>query len=135
MLIACSRCGKIHERDKCTLVGGQSYGGIRFRGHSESGGRVQATQQQLFRNTSAWQRKRHEILKRDNFCCRVCLDNKILTRDGLQVHHIVPIREADHLKLEDRNLITLCYSCHEMVEHDKSKRAWLMYLADSPPAL
>lgn len=62
-----------------------------------------------------WIRKRNEILKRDNHCCRSCG-----SKNTLQVHHRqyhmnqstgmmqVPWNYSDKL------LITLCNSCHEL---------------------
>jgi hypothetical protein len=55
-----------------------------------------------------WQKKRLEILSRDEFTCHECGD----TESTLHVHHLFydfgkMIWEAD-----DRHLITLCSSCH-----------------------
>ena len=38
------------------------------------------------------------------------------TTVALEVHHLVPVRERPDLRLEQSNLVTLCGSCHMMVE-------------------
>ena len=60
-----------------------------------------------------WQKKRLEILDRDNFTCQRC-DNKEST---LHVHHIFYQKERKVWEYGDRGLITLCEECHERV-HD-----------------
>lgn len=60
-----------------------------------------------FRSSSAWKKKRAEILKRDHKRCKIC-GNKT----GLQVHHIYSLDTHPKMKLENSNLITLCSCCH-----------------------
>jgi len=57
-----------------------------------------------------WQKKRLEILQRDEFTCQCCLDKE----KTLHVHHIdtdYSIEPWDH---EDSALITLCDDCHKL---------------------
>lgn len=55
-----------------------------------------------------WQRKKAEILQRDNFTCVICG-----SRDkSLQVHHIV-YAKRDPWDYPDHMLQTLCCDCHE----------------------
>ena len=56
-----------------------------------------------------WQKKRLEILQRDNFRCQSCMENE----KQLHVHHIC--NEEDLLPWEYKNtdLITLCEECHK----------------------
>jgi hypothetical protein len=56
-----------------------------------------------------WQRKRLEILQRDEFKCCYCDD----TETELQVHHIKYIGEPWQANNDD--LITLCKHCHTTV--------------------
>jgi 5-methylcytosine-specific restriction endonuclease McrA len=69
-----------------------------------------------------WQKKRLQILQRDNFKCRACGD----TESELHVHHIyyhpLNINSWDY---SDYLLITLCDSCHKK-EHELD----LQYLAE-----
>jgi hypothetical protein len=55
-----------------------------------------------------WQRKRLEILNRDNWFCQACADNE----STLHVHHI---KYTSRLPWEtpDNLLVTLCESCHK----------------------
>jgi hypothetical protein len=60
-----------------------------------------------------WQKKRLEILQRDNFKCRVCNDSK----STLHVHHIYYHEDNKNPWDYSNNLlITLCDKCHEL-EH------------------
>lgn len=58
-----------------------------------------------------WQRRRLEIMQRDNFTCQVCLD----TETELQVHHKKYINGLQPWEYEDSYLITLCNNCHKKV--------------------
>lgn len=60
-----------------------------------------------FRGSSAWKKKRREILDRDKHKCKICCN-----KEGLQVHHILALDLYPQLKLDNNNLITLCESCH-----------------------
>jgi hypothetical protein len=64
-----------------------------------------------------WQRKRLEILKRDEFTCLSCCDNE----KTLHVHHSFYKKGADPWDYEDRHLVTLCEECHGTVESERSE--------------
>jgi hypothetical protein len=59
-----------------------------------------------------WQKKRLDILNRDNFACVLCE----ATTEELQVHHENYRRGADPWDYDDAELHTLCKSCHESTE-------------------
>lgn len=61
--------------------------------------------------TSAWLRKKHEILERDNFVCSKCLADNYERR--LEVHHITYIKGKKAWEYPDYMLVTLCKDCHE----------------------
>lgn len=56
-----------------------------------------------------WQKKRLEILSRDEFTCQNCHD----TKSTLHVHHKNYFAAYDPWDYEVSQLITLCESCHE----------------------
>jgi hypothetical protein len=56
-----------------------------------------------------WQKKRLEILKRDNWECKYCKDNE----RQLHVHHLKYTKEPWDAKSED--LITTCIDCHTIM--------------------
>ena len=122
MLMACSRCGKIHPWGQCPK-------GKPERIYKKK----EPTEITRFRSSGPWQRKQKEILQRDRYLCKMCLARGILTVKNLSVHHIIPIREDPSLKLADDNLITLCGRDHAIVESDPGFRPVLMELAKSPP--
>lgn len=55
-----------------------------------------------------WQKKRLEILNRDNFTCQICgcVDKT------LHVHHVIYIPGRSIWEYEDNQLVTLCEDCH-----------------------
>lgn len=55
-----------------------------------------------------WQRKRLEIMQRDNFTCQICQD----TETTLNVHHTVYSKGAEPWEYPPEQLITLCQPCH-----------------------
>lgn len=126
MLVTCSRCGGIHARGGCPLPQGGYYRK-----------RYARTDIQRFRSTAAWQRKRLDVLKRDKYLCRVCLDGKVsgyaITFTKLSVHHIVPIEEDERLKLDKDNLLTTCDYHHRMADKGEIDRDYLRGLAKTPP--
>lgn len=70
-----------------------------------------------------WRRKRATILKRDNYECQHC-KKKVWLRQivkATHVHHIKELRDYPELALDDDNLISLCFNCHEEV-HDRNEK-------------
>lgn len=56
-----------------------------------------------------WQKKRLEIMQRDEFACRNCGEDK----DTLNVHHGYYERGLDPWEYPDDTLHTLCEKCHQ----------------------
>lgn len=56
-----------------------------------------------------WQKKRLEIMQRDNWCCQKCFDDEAT----LHVHHRRYIPDRDPWDYRSEMLITLCENCHE----------------------
>ena len=61
-----------------------------------------------------WRRVRLQALERDRHLCQDCLLRKILT-PAEEVHHVIPIELAPHLRLELDNLRSLCKPCHSAI--------------------
>jgi 5-methylcytosine-specific restriction endonuclease McrA len=120
-LISCSRCGKVHPRGQCSKPPAPR----RYHTRTDPAG--------SFRNTAAWQRKREEIKERDLHLCKLCLSNGKVTSRTLEVHHIIPVNTDDKLRLDDDNLITLCSSCHALVEGNSELVPTLRRLAVKSP--
>lgn len=74
---------------------------------------------------SNWKEQRSKAIERDRYTCQSCGGHINELRDGqttgLEVHHIVPIREFDEPEDANfqENLITLCSSCHHKAEGSK----------------
>lgn len=56
-----------------------------------------------------WQRRKSEIMLRDNFKCQICGDME----NTLNVHHIRYVKGREPWEYDDNELITLCEKCHE----------------------
>lgn len=56
-----------------------------------------------------WQRRRLEIMQRDEFRCQVCM----ATEFTLHVHHKYYTKGRKPWEYEDHELVTLCVHCHE----------------------
>jgi cytochrome c553 len=56
-----------------------------------------------------WQKKRLEILKRDEFTCQLCFDNE----SPLNIHHRIYIKGKEVWNYPDNLLVTLCEDCHK----------------------
>lgn len=65
--------------------------------------------------TSAWLRKKTEIMQRDNFVCSRCLCDNY--ENQLEVHHIKYLKNKKAWEYPDYFLVTLCRDCHQL-EHD-----------------
>lgn len=58
-----------------------------------------------------WQRKRLEIMGRDDFTCRLCGEREAT----LNVHHLYYTKGALPWEYEDSSLLTVCGQCHEFL--------------------
>lgn len=61
-----------------------------------------------------WQKKRLEILSRDDFMCQKCQDKE----STLHVHHRYYESGVEPWDYEDHTLVTLCWDCHESEQKD-----------------
>lgn len=61
--------------------------------------------------TSQWKNIRQKVLKRDNFLCQGCLENR-----ATEVHHLTYAHHKNELMFE---LISVCYDCHYNKIHKK----------------
>jgi len=77
-----------------------------------------------------WQKKRLEILERDNYTCTGCgIDGRYKDKESglmdyceMHIHHIKYKKNAMPWEYDDDELTTLCYACHKRL-HIKKKRA------------
>lgn len=65
-----------------------------------------------------WQKKRLEILNRDNFTCRYCGDAKT----ELHIHHLS--YNGEPWQQHNDKLVTLCKHCHKAVGNIKSNQSF-----------
>ena len=69
-----------------------------------------------FYNSAVWKRLTAYIYERDKGLCQRC--GKFVHGRDAHSHHVIPVREAPHLKLEPTNIILLCNNCHVIVENE-----------------
>lgn len=76
-----------------------------------------------------WQRKRLEVMQRDNFQCMRCKNGDVT----LNVHHIkyIPGREPWEYKLD--NFETLCQPCHQKEHIDDEEKELAKFEKPSIP--
>lgn len=61
-----------------------------------------------------WQRRRLEIMSRDNFSCKYCQD----VDSNLNVHHVK--YKGAPWEADDKDLETVCEHCHKHVCHNEN---------------
>lgn len=64
-----------------------------------------------------WQRKRLEIMQRDDFKCTKCG-----TTNDLNVHHLRYIDGRKPWEYEDADLVTLCRDCHKATHEEMERK-------------
>lgn len=73
---------------------------------------------QKFYKSGAWNRKRQEILERDNYECQMCKEKGLFKKADV-VHHIKHLKARADLGLTESNLLSLCNVCHNDVHPEK----------------
>lgn len=131
MLKACQYCGRIHDkRADCSAK-------RKTLAERDAIQRERNERITKFRSSGVWRRKANAIRSRDKDTCLVCLDEirRTLQRSGSlagnEVHHITPVSDNYDLRLEDKNLITLCREHHEQAESGDLSAAYLRSLVSA----
>ena len=113
MLKACSRCGKIHPYNQ------QCYKNVVYKGGEE----------RELRAKSVWHKKSREIRENAQYLCEVCRDQGKINYDQLEVHHIIPLKIAPELLLDNNNLVCLCSMHHHQADNGEISIDYLHKLA------
>ena len=99
---ACPYCGRIHDRrNACGRAPAYRKGD---------------TEANRLRGKRAWRKVKQLANDRDGHMCELCLAEGVISMEGLETHHIVPIAEASELAYDVDNLVTLCRRHHEYAE-------------------
>lgn len=67
-----------------------------------------------------WQKRRLEILERDEWACQVCGDKD----STLHVHHVCYEKDKNPWEYKNHQLITLCDFCHSQEHGDNYSEIW-----------
>lgn len=108
MLKSCKYCNRIHDS--------------KFNCGKKPTRDKRASYKDRFRWSNAWKSKRTEIKRRDRMMCQVCIrqlyecGTRQYNYHDIQVHHIDSLDERWHRRLDNNNLISVCWQHHEMAE-------------------
>jgi hypothetical protein len=69
-----------------------------------------------------WQKKRLQIMERDNWKCRFCGN----TEETLNSHHVLYLPNRKPWEYDDEHLLTVCDTCHKDEENLKSNDQFLI---------
>lgn len=75
---------------------------------------IEKGREDIFYNGRPWRNKRKQILERDNFECQRCKEQGRVSKADT-VHHIKELKDNPELGMKDKNLISLCFRCHNIV--------------------
>lgn len=103
----CSSCNK--KREEYLKSKGKKYNADRYVRDKANEDAIR-----LFYTSTAWKKKRAEIVRRDNDECQICKAlYKFVSSDD--IHHIVPMTKDFSKRLDNDNLISLCKYHHQQV--------------------
>lgn len=68
-----------------------------------------------------WQKRRLEILSRDNFTCQWCGDSK----STLHVHHTHYMKQEEPWETDEVLLVCICADCHDLYHRLNKLEAFL----------
>ena len=69
-----------------------------------------------------WQKKRLEILQRDEWICQCCFD----TESTLNVHHRIYSKNKEPWDYDNKYLLTLCEECHAEEKNQRKEEEQLL---------
>ena len=119
MYKSCSRCGKIHDTNfKCT------HNKPKF-----DSARYGTAEERKLRNTTAWANKSQQVREQAQYLCEVCRDKGVYNYKGLEVHHIIKLREDRAGLLDGSNLVCLCVMHHKQADRGQIDKDYLRKLA------
>lgn len=124
MLKSCRYCGRIHDE---SIVCPQLQASRESRRRYKNTHRGRKEDEDAFRSSTRWRKLRDLAYRRDRCLCLCCLAGIGDTRaeyntDGLEVHHIAPLRESYEERGSLDNLITVCRKHHNMCESGEISR-------------
>ncbi|PKE38505.1 HNH endonuclease [Macrococcoides caseolyticum] len=96
------------------------HSGIAKQKHKEYDRERTDQQEVSFYNSKKWKDVRAAVLQRDFYLCQQCKRQGITTFGNI-VHHIVELKDDWSLRLDMKNLETVCSACHNQ-EHTKTKK-------------
>lgn len=73
-----------------------------------------------FYQSKAWKDMKAYCYQRDGGCCKRC--SKFVHGKRSHAHHVIPVSMNPRLKLEPDNIMTLCSSCHPIVEAEANEK-------------
>lgn len=74
-----------------------------------------------FYNSPEWKKTRLKVLERDLYLCVNCLSKNKYSK-ATSVHHVVKIKYNWDLRLDLKNLKSLCEKCHKQEDMKSARR-------------
>jgi 5-methylcytosine-specific restriction endonuclease McrA len=72
--------------------------------------------ERIQRSTRKWTEKSKEIREKANHLCEICRDRGAYIYEGLEVHHIIKVRDDGQGLLDDTNLLCVCTTHHKQCD-------------------
>ena len=110
----CSRCGKVHTKNYTCYAGKRIYVGGSER---------------TLRSSWKWTEKSRQIREEAHHLCEVCKAEGRYNYDGVEVHHIIKVKDNQDLLLDNYNLICLCTAHHKQADNNQIDKDFLRDLA------
>lgn len=112
--MVCPKCGKIHRKGFICKENQRLYQGGKER---------------KLRSSWKWTEKSKEIRDSAHYLCEACKAEGRLTYDGVEVHHIIKVRDDESLLLDNYNLVCLCTAHHKQADNGQIDIDYLKQLA------
>ena len=126
MLRSCKYCGRVHDdRALCEPKIAALERAAKIKSAQRNTKSHPDTREARFRSTQDWTKRSVQVRERDHYLCLCCAAglrgttrryNDGSDSGGLEVHHIIPIKEDDSLRLDESNLLTVCRYHHYLCE-------------------
>ena len=112
---SCPRCGKIHDSKYPCKKPQRIYPG---------------GDERRLRSSYRWSEKSKEIRDKAQYLCEVCRDKENrFVYDGVEVHHIIKLKDGPSEAFDNYNLVCLCQEHHKAADAGQISKEYLRSLA------
>ena len=94
--------------------------------HNKNQNKNKSRERTKFNASKKWIRLRDFVFKRDDYTC----DNCKKRGSYIECHHLYSYKMYPSKRLDPKNIITVCYSCHKNIHFGKDKKLKNKYIYD-----